>query len=73
MKGVMIKDLKKGEYFVLTPDIIINTEFPVNESRVFVRGNYDRELKRYSCTKFVDFNSERFFKGDRIVYTDFIF
>ena len=73
MKGVMIKDLKKGDFFVLEPDIIINTAVEVNESRVYVRGGYDRELKRYSCSKFSDFNSERFFKGSRIVYIDFMF
>jgi hypothetical protein len=62
-----IKDLKKGEYFTLK-----EIEEP-NESQVYVKGEYDRLSKTYSCNKFSDMNSERFFKGDKVVYTGFTF
>ena len=62
-----VKELKKGDYFTLKP-----IEEP-KESQVYVRGEYDRSEKKYSCYKFSDVNAERFYKGDKEVYTDFIF
>jgi hypothetical protein len=62
-----IKDLKKGEYFTLKP-----VEFP-KESQVYIRGDYDRSEKKYSCTKFSDISEEKFFNGNKEIYTDFIF
>lgn len=62
-----LKDLKKGEFFTLK-----NVLYPT-ESQVFVRGSYDREKKTYSCHYFNDINHERFLKGNKEVYTDFIF
>lgn len=62
-----IKDIKKGEYFTLK-DIA-----EPKESQVYVRGEYDKSSKSYSCYKFSDVNSERFFKGSKVVFTGFTF
>ena len=57
-----VSELKRGEFFRLP-----------NQSVVYVRGNYVRELKKYSCSKYEDTNAERFFKGDKLVEVDFEF
>lgn len=63
----LLKELKKGEFFTLK-----EVEFP-RESQVYVRGEYDRGSKTYSCYKWSDVNAERFFKGNKVVYTEFTF
>lgn len=73
MQGVKIKDLKKGELFVLSPDFIDEYREVISYTKIYERGVYCRDLKRYSATKFSDICFERFFKGDKIVYIDFIF
>lgn len=62
-----IKELKKGEYFTIKqlPD--------PNEKQVWIRGDYDRETRKYSAVRFSDMNDERFFPSDKPVYTDFVF
>ena len=67
MKEVMIKDLKKGDWFTLKP-----IEEP-HDFQVYVRGDYDRSDKKFECSKWSDFCSSRYFKGNKIVYVDFIF
>ena len=67
MKEKRIKDLKKGEYFTLKP-----IEYP-KESIVWIRGDYERSEKKYSCSKFSDICHENFMKGDKLVYVDFEF
>lgn len=62
-----IKDLKKGAFFTCKP-----IEYP-NENQVWVRGEYDRETKTYSCTRFSNFCDEHMMKGDKTVYTEFVF
>lgn len=62
-----IKDIKKGDYFTLKE--ILDPK----ESQVYVKGDYDKASKTYSCFKFSDINSERFFKGDKEIYTGFTF
>lgn len=62
-----IKELKQGEYFTLK-----EIEYP-KESQVYVRGEYDRSSKTYSCTKWNDTCAERFFKGTKNVFTEFTF
>ena len=64
---MLLKELKKGDWFTLKP-----IEYP-NESQVYIRGDYDRSDKKYSCCKWSDINYERFLKGTTKVYTDFIF
>jgi hypothetical protein len=63
MKEVMLKELKEGEYF----------KFNETTKVVWVRGYYERSLKRYECYKFDDVNHESFFKGDRRVFVGFEF
>ena len=67
MEAKKVKDLKAGEYFTLNP-----VESP-NESIVWIRGNYERSLKKYSATKWSDICHEHFFSGEKIVYVDFFF
>ena len=62
-----IKELKKGDFFTLKP-----IENP-KESQVYIRGDYDRSTKKYFCGRFDDISYEKEFKGDKVVYTDFVF
>lgn len=62
-----LKNLKKGDFFTLKPN-----EYP-SENVVWIRGEYDRSERKYSCYKFADVNHESFRKGTLKVYTDFIF
>lgn len=62
-----IKDIKKGDFFTLKA---INEP---KESQVYIRGEYSREAKKYSCCKFNDVNNERLFDGSKEVFTDMIF
>lgn len=63
-----VKELKQGEFFTLKD----YGEYPP-ESRVYVRGYYERSSKKYECKKFYDWNAESFLKGSRVVYTGFTF
>lgn len=67
MNGVKLKDIKPGTWFTRKP-----CEYP-KESQVLIRGNYDRQSKRYSCTHWNDICREITLKGETIVYTDFTF
>lgn len=62
-----LKDIKRGEYFTKKA-----VEYPT-DNQVFVRGEYDRELRKYECHRFDDVNSTCFISGSKEVYTDFIF
>lgn len=62
-----VKELKKGTYFTRKP-----LENP-KENQVFIRGEYDRELKKYECTRFSDINDTIYLRGNVEVYTDMIF
>lgn len=53
-----IKSIKKGDLFRLTPN-----------GPIWVRGEYERSLKKFSCYKYEDVNKETFLKGDRVVYS----
>ena len=65
-----IKDLKVGDYFTLKDC----SELEETPSRlVWVRGEYDRSSKTYSCYKFDDVCHEHNYKGDKDVFTDFNF
>lgn len=67
MIAVKVKDLKQGEWFTVNP-----VEYP-KDSQVYIRGDYYRPDKKYYCSKWADIGSCRGFKGDKVVYTDFIF
>ena len=62
-----LKNLKQGEYFTLRP-----ISKP-KESQVYIRDEYNRYEGKYECIKFSDMCHSRLFKGDKEVYTDFIF
>lgn len=64
---MILKELKKGEYFTRK-----NIPYPT-DNQVYIRGDYDRTSKKYSCLHFNDINREIFLKGDTIIYTDFTF
>ena len=67
MRAVKVRDLKLGEWFTVKP-----IDEP-KETQVYVREGYDRTDKKYYCSKWCDIGSYRGFKGDKVVYTDFIF
>ena len=62
-----VKELKKGEFF--TRKAIENP----TEHQVFIRGDYDRETKKYECQRFDDACSFIYLKGDTNVFTDLVF
>lgn len=64
-----VAKLKKGEYFCLKPQ----GEQEVDESKVWVRGDYDPSTKKYEIYKFSNVTNSRFVKGDTAAFLDFIF
>lgn len=62
-----IKDLKKGDFFTLKP-----IEYP-KENQVWIKGDFERIGRKYSCINYTDMNYERFFSGDKEVFLDFEF
>lgn len=64
-----IKNIKVGEFFTLKD----YGEQDVPECAVWVRGEYDKSSKTYSCCKFNDACHEHFFKGTKEVFAEFYF
>ena len=60
----MLRKLTKGEPFRLTPS---------ETAPIWVRGEYIREVKKYSTHRFDDVNHERLLRGNRVVWVEFIF
>lgn len=54
-----LRNFKKGDFFTLK-------ESPT--APVWVKGEYDRTTKTYSCYKYEDVNHETFLKPNRVVY-----
>lgn len=67
MTPVKLRDVKKGEFFTKKP-----YECP-SDTQVWIKGDYDRSLKKYSCTRCSDFCDEQFISPDKDVYIDFIY
>lgn len=65
-----IKDLKVGDFFTLKD--CSNME-SAPENLVWIRGEYDRSTRTYSCYKFADVCHEHFYKGSKQVFVDFVF
>jgi len=63
-----LKELKAGDFFTLK-DYGENPD----ESRVYVRGDYDKSERKYEIYKFSDCNAFRFMPGTKEVYTGFTF
>lgn len=59
-----VKDLKPGEFFRVTES---------ENGKVYVRGPYDRSLRKYECQEYYNVNSWRYFKADHKVYVGFTF
>lgn len=64
MTYAQLKDVKKGEFFRISPS---------DTAPVWVRDDYNRSTKKYECYKFDDMNHLGEFKGTRIVIIDFEF
>lgn len=65
---VPLKSLKKGEYFTLKP-----IGYP-NDNQVFIKGDYVHGERKYGCTRCSDvFGDWKLVKGDKLVYTNFIY
>lgn len=64
MTKTTVAKLKKGEFFKLSES---------DTAPVWIRGEYVRSEKRYSCYKFDDVNHENWFKGSKEVFIDFEF
>lgn len=73
MKPVLLKNVRKGEFFTLTNNVKHNEDGEVLSKYVYVRDAYDRECKKYEVYKFDDVCNYRFMNGTRIVYVDFCF
>lgn len=75
MKPVLLKDVRKGEYFTLTNNVKCNEDGEVLSKYVYIKDTeyYYRGEKRCAVCKFDDINSWRELKGTRIVWVDFIF
>lgn len=66
MKQEKIKNLKKGEF--------IKRAIKGQPSQeVYIKGDYDRASKSYSCVAYFDVNKEIFIKADKVVFYDFEF
>lgn len=73
MKPVLLKDVRKGEYFTLTNNVKYNEDGEVLSKYVRIKGEYDRSIKKYEVYKNDDCCDYTFMKGSRIVWIDFIF
>lgn len=73
MRPILLKKVRKGEYFTLTQKVQRNEDDEVLSKYVYVRSDYDRDSKKYEVYKFDDINDYCYMKGTRIVWVDFIF
>lgn len=64
MKATILSKVKKGQFFKLKP---------TEDAPVWVRSDYNRELKKYEIYKYFDVNHYAFRKGNIVVYVDFYF
>lgn len=62
-----IKELKRGEFFTRKP-----IDLP-KENQVYIKGDYDRGTRSYTCTRFDDVCRSINLPGDKEIYTDFVF
>lgn len=64
MQQQPIRSLKKGEYFRFAES---------DTAPVWVRGEYIREVKKFSTHRFDDVNHERLLRGNQLVWVGFTF
>lgn len=60
---IMLKDVKLGEFITRKPNL----------NKVYIRGSYARENKKFSLTDMDDFNRYIYLTGETIVYTGFTY
>ncbi len=65
--AVPLRSLKKGTWFTIKP-----IAYP-NDNQVYIKDDFDRELKKFMCGRCDDISYSTYFKGDKLVYTDFIY
>lgn len=63
MEEKMIKELKKGEFLKRKAD----------SKEVYIKGDYDRASKSFSCIAYSDINKEIFIKANKKVFVGFTF
>lgn len=63
MEEKTIKEVKKGEFIKRKPDA----------TRVYIKGDYDRASKSFSCIAYDDINQEIFIKANKKVFVGFTF
>ena len=63
MEQTEIKNLKKGEFIKRKAD----------SKKVYIKGDYDRATKSYSCIDYENINHEIFIKANKIVFYGFTF
>ena len=59
-----LKQLKKGDFFKLSP---------TPNAPVYVKGDYDRGSRKYSCHRWDDMCDSRLMAGSRTVFVGFSF
>lgn len=64
---VPLKSLKRGTWFTVKP-----IEYP-SDKQVYIKDEYDRELKKFMCGRCDDISYSTYFKGDKLVYTEFTY
>ena len=62
---ITLKNVGRGEMFTLKD---CSDLLDIPENLIWVKGDYDRSSKTYSCCKWEDANHENFFKAIRKVY-----
>lgn len=62
-----LKDVRKGEWFTRKP-----IEDP-KDNQIWIRGDYDRETKKYCSSNFDDINRFIYLKGETTVYVGYTF
>lgn len=62
-----LKELKKGEVF--TKKHITEPK----DNQVWIKGDYDRTIKKYECYRWSDVNCFIYVDGNKEIYTEFIF
>lgn len=63
METTELRKVKRGDFFKRTE----------TAKTVFIRGEYDRESKRFSCIDFDDMNREIYLKANTRVFVGFDF
>ena len=66
MKQTEIKNLKKGEF-------IKRAIKGQPSADTYIKGDYDRATKSFSCISYNDINKEIFIKANKSVFYDFEF